>query len=199
MAELKEKFPKELEDWFKNQYPEFDSKLGVSKPRQPGQSEPQDDGNLKKWKDERRNIFEEMFKEQLKSIESWKKVFPARFFIPIQFDFWPQRFDRKWYNRRRTIIDQQRKAASVQLPPILIIDHPSRSDGRRLFEESNTEEFSKQATARREEQGQCSKHHAGHWQAVAAAAWKGLTDEERDNIEQKAKITGSVEEGSIYE
>jgi len=100
-------------------------------------------------------------------------------------------------------MDQKRKAAPVQLPPILIIDHPSRSDGRRLFEESNTEEFSKQATARREAQGQCSKHHAGHWQAVAAAAWKELTDEERDNLEQKAKVTGSVigtaEEGSIYE
>jgi len=94
---------------------------------------------------------------------------------------------------------QQRKAASVQLPPILVIDHASRSEGRRLFEESNTEDFSKQATARREAQGQCSKHHAGHWQAVASAAWKALTDEERDNLEQKAKATGFVNEGSIYE
>jgi hypothetical protein len=99
-------------------------------------------------------------------------------------------------------MEQQRKAAPVQLPPILIIDHLSRSDGRRLFEESNTEEFSKKATTRREAQGQCSKHHAGHWQAAAAAAaavWKGLTDEERDNLEQKAKITGSVKERSIYQ
>lgn len=77
MAESKEKFPKEMEDWFKNQYPEFDAKLGVSQPNQPGQPEPQDDSDLKKWKKERRNTFEEMFKEQLQSIESWKTVFLA--------------------------------------------------------------------------------------------------------------------------
>jgi hypothetical protein len=77
MAELKEKFPKELEDWFKDQYPDFDAKLGVSKPNQPGRPEPKDDSDLTKWKRERRNTFEETFKEQLKPIEGWKKVFPA--------------------------------------------------------------------------------------------------------------------------
>ena len=105
-------------------------------------------------------------------------------------------------------MEHQRKiapsTAAVQLPPILIIDHPSRSDGRRLFEELNTEEFSKEATVRREAQSQSTKHHAGHWQAVAAAAWKALTDEERDDWGQKAKMAGSVKgnadsQENIYE
>jgi hypothetical protein len=99
-------------------------------------------------------------------------------------------------------MEQQRKAAAstapaVQLPPILIIDHPSHSPGR-LFEEL-TEEFSTQATARREAHGQSSKHHPGHWQAVVAAAWKELTDNERDNWEQKAMMAGLSVVGNIYE
>ena len=77
MSELKEKFPKKLEDWFKGKYPEFDAKLGVSKPNQPGRPEPQDDSDLKEWKGEQRTIFEETFQDQLMSIENWKKVFPT--------------------------------------------------------------------------------------------------------------------------
>jgi hypothetical protein len=42
--EPKEKFPKEMADWFKSAYPEFDSKLGV--PQLPGQSVPTDDPDL---------------------------------------------------------------------------------------------------------------------------------------------------------
>lgn len=99
-------------------------------------------------------------------------------------------------------MEQQRNASTapaVQLPPILIIDHQSRSPGRRLFEELNTEEFSTQATACREAHGQSSKHHAGHWQAIATAAWKALTDDEQDDWEQKATMARSSVVGNIYE
>ena len=74
MTELKEKFPKKLEDWFKAQYPQYDIKLGSSKEHSPGQPKPQDDHDLKKWKGEQRIIFENIFKEELESIENWQRV-----------------------------------------------------------------------------------------------------------------------------
>lgn len=76
----KEKFPKEMADWFKSVYPEFDAKLGINKPQLPGQPVPTDDPNLRLWKKEKRDEFENKFADTLNQVDDWRGVsYPSYF------------------------------------------------------------------------------------------------------------------------
>ena len=69
-----------MADWFKSVYPEFDAKLGINKPQLPGQPVPTDDPNLRLWKKEKRNEFENKFADTLNQVDDWRGVsYPSYF------------------------------------------------------------------------------------------------------------------------
>jgi hypothetical protein len=70
----KEKFPKEMVAWFQSVYPEFDAKLGISKPQLPGQPVPTDDPDLRSWKKKKREEFENKFTDALNQVDDWRGV-----------------------------------------------------------------------------------------------------------------------------
>ena len=79
----KEKFLKEMVDWFQSVYPEFDAKLGINKPQLPGQPVPTDDPDLRLWKKKRREEFENKFADALNQVDDWRDVsYPSSSFTP---------------------------------------------------------------------------------------------------------------------
>jgi hypothetical protein len=200
----KEKFPKEMADWFKSVYPEFDAKLGINKPQLPGQPVPTNDPNLRLWKKEKRDEFENKFADTLNQVDDWRGVsYPSSSFTPPLSIYLPfqQRFDRKFINRKRDIKDANIKSSPPkQELPVLVLHEPSATTGRKLFEHANTDKFSEEATQRRDALGQTAKSHAGHWQSIASAAWKALSDEERAQWEEKAHLADLAENmsGDVY-
>ena len=109
-----------------------------------------------------------------------------------------QRFDRKFINCKRDIKDATVKSSPPK--PVLVLHEPSSTTGRKLFERANTDKFSEEATQQRDALGQTAKSHAGHWQSIASAAWKALSDEERVQWEEKAQQADLAENmrGDVY-
>jgi hypothetical protein len=74
MAEPKEKFLKPMANWIKATYPDYDAKLGLSKPHVPGQPEPSDDADITTWRKEKMDEFRDHFSDQLNGIPKWQEV-----------------------------------------------------------------------------------------------------------------------------
>ena len=192
-----------MADWFQSVYPEFDAKLGINKPQLPGQPGPTDDPDLRLWKKKKREEFEKKFADTLNQVNDWRVVsYPNSSFTLTKYLFtFQQRFDRKFINRKRDIKDTNVKSSPPKPElPVLVLHEPSTTTGRKLFEHANTDKFSEEATQRRDTLGQTAKSHAGHWQSIASAAWKALSDEERAQWEKKAQLADLAENmsGDVY-
>ncbi|KDR78507.1 hypothetical protein GALMADRAFT_209001 [Galerina marginata CBS 339.88] len=182
----KEKFPNDMAAWIQSTYPEFDSKLGINKARVAGQPGPEDDEDLLKWTKDKLKDFETEFKTDLNQVKDWR-----------------ERFDRKFRNRKYVLNGKGKPPPPSPPPPlpVLVLQEPSTTiTGRKLFEQSNTATFSDEATQRRIALGQSSQTHAGHWQAIASAAWKALSDEKKEEWEEKSRLANGAKDmtGNIY-
>lgn len=69
--------------WIEATYPDFDKKLGISKPQIPGHEEPKDDTDLGKWKDSRWLEYKTQFQNEAGFIpedQNEAKVKEVRYF-----------------------------------------------------------------------------------------------------------------------
>lgn len=71
--------------------------------------------------------------------------------------------------------------------PLLLFPEDDTVGGRDLYRREHTVVINAEATKRREEQGQDSRQHAGHYQRVLREHWDGLSEQEKVGWVEKAE------------
>lgn len=179
-------FPQNQRDWIENLMPDFLAKLGVNKPQLLNQPEPQDDTDLKEWKDKQWLAFRKEFGDSLEgSQSSWREVSLRDFseVALLKTLFILQKFKRKFANKK----NHPAKATARALGKLLLAA-PDPFTGRDIFRESVTSELNALVAERRKESGQDSTAHVGLFQQELKRRWDGLSAEEKDNWVAQADV-----------
>jgi len=109
---------------------------------------------------------------------------PLNFSSGTQFDGTIQRVMRRFINVKARSKEFKSK---VDARPLLLFPEDETVAGRDLYRQKHSSAINAEATKQREEHGQDSRQHAGHYQRILRERWDALPDKERAGWVEKAE------------